>query len=167
MSDDESLLMWVTMLSEDPYPQNALYSVEKISQSNDSDRIQTDPHESKKTPRLTGNKRKSARSKELGKESRTRQRQRMEEVQKRIESLRFQNAELKDHLQNVTQRTTEVQTKRIEMERAMTAKLKEMKSIADSSNELEVLLHKFVDLYADYGSYRQKEVEYDDNFFKK
>lgn len=109
--------------------------------------------------KVAGQKRKGTRSRELAKESRQRQRQRVEETERRIAALKNENAELQAHLQNVTQRTTEVQRQRLDMERAMTAKLNGMSS-SDSEPELEALLGKFVDLYADYGSYRQKEVAF-------
>lgn len=105
-----------------------------------------------------GQKRKISRSRELAKESRKRQRQRMEEMEKKIAALKKENEELQAYLQNVTQRTTEVQKQRLDMERIMSAKLCDMSSMPSSSSDLEDVLRKFVDLYADYGSYRQKEV---------
>ena len=108
---------------------------------------------------LTGQKRKVSRSRELAKESRNRQRLRMQETEKRIAELRSENAELQAHLQNVTQRTTEVQRQRLDMERIMVEKIRDMNDLSSSnSRELEDILTKFVDLYADYGGYRQKEV---------
>lgn len=111
---------------------------------------------------LAGQKRKVSRSRELAKESRMRQRARMQETEKRIAELRSENSELQAHLQNVTQRTTEVQRQRLDMERIMAEKLRDMSDLSTAnSRELEEILTKFVDLYADYGSYRQKEVEFD------
>ena len=105
-----------------------------------------------------GQKRKTSRSRELAKESRKRQRQRMEEMEKKIATLKKENEELQAYLQNVTQRTTEVQKQRLDMERIMSAKLCDMSTMSESGSELEDVLRKFVDLYADYGIYRQKEV---------
>ena len=105
-----------------------------------------------------GQKRKVSRSRELAKESRKRQRQRMEEMEKKIATLKKENEELQAYLQNVTQRTTEVQKQRLDMERIMSAKLCDMSTMSESGSELEDVLRKFVDLYADYGIYRQKEV---------
>jgi vesicle coat complex subunit len=107
-----------------------------------------------------GQKRKVSRSRELAKESRKRQRQRMEEMEKKITTLKKENEELQAYLQNVTQRTTQVQKQRLDMERIMSAKLCDMSTMAESSSDLEEVLRKFVDLYADYGSCRQKEVSY-------
>jgi vesicle coat complex subunit len=107
-----------------------------------------------------GQKRKVSRSRELAKESRKRQRQRMEEMEKKITTLKKENEELQAYLQNVTQRTTQVQKQRLDMERIMSAKLCDMSTMAESSSDLEEVLRKFVDLYADYGSCRQKEVLY-------
>lgn len=108
--------------------------------------------------KITGQKRKVSRSRELAKESRMRQRLKQQETEKRIAELRAENAELQAHLQNVTQRTTEVQRQRLDMERVMAEKLRSLAGTNDASRELEEILRKFVDLYADYGSYRQKEV---------
>jgi vacuolar-type H+-ATPase subunit I/STV1 len=109
--------------------------------------------------RITGQKRKVSRSRELAKESRMRQRLKQQETEKRIAELRAENSELQAHLQNVTQRTTEVQRQRLDMERIMADKLRELATMNESNNrELEEILRKFVELYADYGGYRQKEV---------
>lgn len=109
--------------------------------------------------RVTGQKRKVSRSRELAKESRMRQRLKQQETEKRIAELRAENFELQAHLENVTQRTTEVQRQRLDMERIMADKLRQLVEMNESNNqELEEILRKFVDLYADYGGYRQKEV---------
>jgi hypothetical protein len=109
--------------------------------------------------RITGQKRKGTRSRELAKESRMRQRIKQQETEKRIAELRAENIELQTHLQNVTHRTTEVQRQRLDMERIMAEKLRDLAVVGESNRELDEILRKFVDLYADYGSYRQKEVE--------
>jgi chromosome segregation ATPase len=110
--------------------------------------------------RITGQKRKGTRSRELAKESRMRQRLKQQETEKRIAELRAENIELQTHLQNVTHRTTEVQRQRLDMERVMAEKLRDLAVVGESNRELDEILRKFVDLYADYGSYRQKEVQF-------
>jgi hypothetical protein len=119
----------------------------------------TEKTEGNEDNRITGQKRKVSRSRELAKESRMRQRLKQQETEKRIAELRAENSELQAHLQKVTQRTTEVQRQRLDMERIMADKLRELAEMNESNNrELEEILRKFVELYADYGCYRQKEV---------
>jgi hypothetical protein len=132
--------------------ENYLDSGDASSPENISEKIEEN------NGRITGQKRKVTRSRELAKESRMRQRLRMQETEKRIAELRSENAELQAHLQNVTQRTTEVQRQRLDMERIMAEKLREASFSEANAKDLEELLRRFVDLYADYGSYRQKEV---------
>ena len=105
----------------------------------------------------TGKKRKLPRNRESAKESRQRQRQKLEELEKRVAKLRDENSELQSHLMTVTQRTTEVQKQRIEMEKLMSLHASQLSNM-NENKELDALVQRFKDLYADYGTYRQKEV---------
>ena len=109
------------------------------------------------TTSTTGKKRKVPRNRESAKESRQRQRQKLEELEKRVAKLREENSELQSHLMTVTQRTTEVQKQRLEMEKLMTLHASQL-SHMNVNKELDALVQRFKDLYADYGTYRQKEV---------
>ncbi len=82
-----------------------------------------------------------------------------EDIESRVNELRAENADLQAHLLNVTQRTTEVQKQRTEMEKRMHAKLQEIGEKDDSDqSELAKLVKEYTDIYADYGKCRQREV---------
>lgn len=104
-------------------------------------------------------KKKNSRNPELAKASRKRQRDKVEEMEKRIKELSEENKELNAHLLNVTQRTTEVQKQRVNMEKLMSVKVEQMDDKTDRA-EIDQLVRKFVSLYADYGEYRRKEVSF-------
>jgi hypothetical protein len=89
-----------------------------------------------------------------------RKRQRDEkDVETKVNELRAENADLQAHLYNVTQRTTEVQKQRSEMERKMQFKLLQIGDKDDSDqSELAKLVKEYTDIYADYGKCRQREV---------
>jgi hypothetical protein len=106
------------------------------------------------------NKRKLPRNRDLAKACRKRQRDKIEEIENKIKILSDENKELQAHINNVTQRTTEVQRQRIEMERVMSQKVEEMSGSGCTADgtEIDYLVKKFVSLYSDYGEYRGKEV---------
>jgi hypothetical protein len=89
-----------------------------------------------------------------------RKRQRDEkDIETKVNELRAENADLQAHLYNVTQRTTEVQKQRSEMERKMQLKLQQIGDKDDSDqSELAQLVKEYTDIYADYGKCRQREV---------
>lgn len=85
-----------------------------------------------------------------------RPRESVDDLEMRVKELQTENADLHAHLLNVTQRTTEVQKQRTEMERVMISKLS---SLTDSDQEeLAAIVKKYTDIYADYGKCRQREV---------
>lgn len=88
--------------------------------------------------------------------SRKRSRESLDDLESKVKELQAENADLHAHLLNVTQRTTEVQRQRMEMERLMIAKL----ATLDDSNqeELAEIVKRYTDIYADYGKCRQREV---------
>jgi hypothetical protein len=110
-----------------------------------------------------GEKRKAPRSREIAKECRRRQRERKEELESRVATLKKENQELREHFQNVSQRTTDIQRQRASMESLMQGRLKDIEKLPEESEErkhLVSLVMKFTDLYADYGSCRQKEIAF-------
>lgn len=110
-----------------------------------------------------GEKRKPPRNREIAKECRRRQRERKEELECRVATLKKENHELREHFQNVSQRTTDIQRQRASMEGLMQGRLKDIEKLPEDSEErkeLANLLMKFTDLYADYGSCRQKEIAF-------
>lgn len=103
-------------------------------------------------------KRDSPNDKKSSKTGKKRQRGE-EDIENRVNELRAENADLQAHLLNVTQRTTEVQKQRTEMEKRMHAKLMEIGERDDSDqSELAELVKEYTDIYADYGKCRQREV---------
>lgn len=77
--------------------------------------------------------------------------------------MKKENEELREHFQNVNKRTTDIQRQRASMESTMQGQLKEIERLPEGSEErkhLEGLVMKFTDLYADYGSCRQKEIAF-------
>ena len=88
--------------------------------------------------------------------SRKRSRESLDDLELKVKELQAENADLHAHLLNVTQRTTEVQRQRMEMERLMISKL----AALDDSNqdELAEIVKRYTDIYADYGKCRQREV---------
>lgn len=95
-------------------------------------------------------------SSKQGPSSRKRSRESLDDLEMRVKELQAENADLHAHLLTVTQRTTEVQRQRMEMERLMIAKL----SVGDDSNQddLAEIVKRYTDIYADYGKCRQREV---------
>jgi hypothetical protein len=108
---------------------------------------------SRKNDHLGGSK-----SNKQGNPSRKRSRESLDDLEMRVKELQAENADLHAHLLTVTQRTTEVQRQRVEMERLMIAKL----SAVDDSNqeELAEIVKRYTDIYADYGKCRQREVSF-------
>lgn len=89
-------------------------------------------------------------------QAKKRQRDTVEDLEKRVKMLQDENAELHAHLMNVTQRTTELQKQRSLMDRLM---LEKVASPSDSNlAELSDVVNKYTEIYADYGNCRQKEV---------
>jgi len=110
-----------------------------------------------------GGKRKVPRSSEIAKECRRRQKEKKDELENRVAALKKENQELREHFQNVSQRTTDIQRQRANMESLMHGRLKEIEKLPEDSEErknLVSLVMKFTDLYADYGSCRQKEIAF-------
>lgn len=110
-----------------------------------------------------GGKRKVPRSSEIAKECRRRQKEKKDELENRVAALKKENQELREHFQNVSQRTTDIQRQRASMESLMHKRLKEIEKLPEDSEErknLVSLVMKFTDLYADYGSCRQKEIAF-------
>lgn len=98
--------------------------------------------------------------KSMSKSGRKRQRDE-KDIETKVNELRAENADLQAHLYNVTQRTTEVQKQRSEMERKMQLKLQQIGDKDDSDqSELAQLVKEYTDIYADYGKCRQREVTY-------
>ena len=94
-----------------------------------------------------------------GKKVKKRPREAEKDIEARVQELRAENADLQAHLLNVTQRTTEVQRQRANMEKLMQTKLEEIGGSEDSAqSELAVIVKQYTDIYADYGKCRQKEV---------
>jgi hypothetical protein len=125
-------------------------------EGDDSDQEQEDSEK-------VGEKRKVPRSREIAKECRRRQRERKEELERRVATLKKENEELREHFQNVSQRTTDIQRQRASMEGMMQSRLREIEQLPEDSEEkknLASLVRKFTDLYADYGSCRQKEIAF-------
>jgi hypothetical protein len=100
----------------------------------------------------------SSKSNKQGNPSRKRSRESLDDLEMRVKQLQAENAELNAHLLTVTQRTTEVQKQRVEMEKLMIAKL----SAVDDSDqeELAKIVKRYTDIYADYGKCRQREVSF-------
>jgi hypothetical protein len=120
-------------------------------------------HEQDESNSKVGEKRKVPRSREIAKECRRRQRERKEELESRVATLKKENEELREHFQNVSQRTTDIQRQRAGMETLMQGHLKDIEKLPEDSEErkhLVKLVLKFTDLYADYGSCRQKEIAF-------
>lgn len=93
------------------------------------------------------------------KKAKKRPREAEKDMQTRVAELRAENADLHAHLLNVTQRTTEVQKQRTNMEKLMQAKLEEIAGSDDTDqSELATIVKQYTDIYADYGKCRQKEV---------
>lgn len=93
------------------------------------------------------------------KKAKKRPREAEKDMQTRVAELRAENADLHAHLLNVTQRTTEVQKQRTNMEKLMQAKLEEIAGSDDTDqSELATIVNQYTDIYADYGKCRQKEV---------
>jgi len=93
--------------------------------------------------------------------SKKRPRETIEDLEARVKELRAENEDLHTHYLNVTQRTTEVQKQRAEMEKMMDAKLAEIGDRDDGDqSELAKIVKQYTDLYADYGKCRQREVQY-------
>lgn len=90
------------------------------------------------------------------KSSKKRPRENMEDLEARVKELQTENADLQAHLLNVTQRTTEVQRQRAEMERQMVMRLSSGRDT--DLEELSAIVKKYTDIYADYGKCRQREV---------
>lgn len=110
---------------------------------------------------VVGQKRKQPRNRDLAKACRKRQRDKLDELEMKIKMLADENKELQAHVNNVTQRTTEVQRQRIEMERLMKQKVEQMEgSSTQTGPEIDALVKKFVALYSDYGEYRGREVSF-------
>ena len=110
-----------------------------------------------------GTKRKAPRSREIAKECRRRQRERKEQIENRVATLKKENEELREHFQNVSQRTTDIQRQRATMESIMQNRLCDIENLPEDCEErknLTDLVSKFTDLYADYGSCRQKEIAF-------
>lgn len=119
-------------------------------------------HEQERNSKV-GGKRKVPRSSEIAKECRRRQKEKKDELENRVAALKKENQELREHFQNVSQRTTDIQRQRASMESLMQGRLKEIEKLPEDSEErknLVSLVMKFTDLYADYGSCRQKEIAY-------
>jgi regulator of replication initiation timing len=95
------------------------------------------------------------------KSSKKRIRESVDDLESRVKELKAENAELRAHLLNVTQRTTEVQKQRVAMERLMASKLFEVENNNSSDQtELAEIVRQYTDLYADYGKCRQREVRF-------
>lgn len=100
-------------------------------------------------------------NKTSAKKNKKRPREAEKDMQARVAELKAENADLHAHLLNVTQRTTEVQKQRINMEKLMQAKLEEVGGGDDSDqSELAAIVKQYTDIYADYGKCRQKEVAF-------
>lgn len=133
----------------------------QTKEDDDDDDDESDAEEEQN--RKPGEKRKAPRSREIAKECRRRQRERKEELESRVATLKKENQELRDHYQNVSQRTTDIQRQRANMESIMHGRLKDFEKLPKDSVErkhLVSLVLKFTDLYADYGSCRQKEIAF-------
>lgn len=93
--------------------------------------------------------------------SKKRPRESIEDLENRVKELRAENEDLHTHYLNVTQRTTEVQKQRAEMEKMMDIKLSEIGDRNDGDqSELAKIVKQYTDLYADYGKCRQREVSF-------
>lgn len=90
------------------------------------------------------------------KSSKKRPRENMDDLEARVKELQTENADLHAHLLNVTQRTTEVQRQRAEMERQMVLRLSSGRDT--DVEELSAIVKRYTDIYADYGKCRQREV---------
>lgn len=155
--------------SEHSYQQNVKQDVhfdqqKSVEVSHDSKkRSNSEAQQENSKQEKVGEKRKAPRSREIAKECRRRQRERKEELENRVAALKKENQELREHFQNVSQRTTDIQRQRASMESAMHSRLKEIEKLDENNEEkknLVNLVKKFTDLYADYGSCRQKEVAF-------
>ena len=81
-------------------------------------------------------------------------------LEEKIQRLQDENSALQAHVDNVRNRTTEIQRHRVAMEKEMAEKMKGCEGDADREMELSALCQKYSDIYADYGQYRQKEVKF-------
>lgn len=63
----------------------------------------------------------------------------------------LENLDLKAHLRNVKQRTTDAYKQRNDMERAMAATLAAIKEGSAADTALDELVVKYRELYADFG----------------
>lgn len=98
----------------------------------------------------------SSKSNKQSNPSRKRSRESLDDLEMRVKQLQAENAELNAHLLTVTQRTTEVQKQRVEMEKLMIAKLSAVDD--PDQGELAKIVKRYTDIYADYGKCRQREV---------
>ena len=115
---------------------------------------------SAKVAKLKNDKATTAAAK-LSKIGKKRQRESVEDIEARVNELRSENADLQAHLMNVTQRTTEVQKQRAQMEKLMLQKLSEIGNDEDADqSELAKVVKQYTDIYADYGKCRQREVQF-------
>ena len=104
---------------------------------------------------------RNAKKRRSDRTSSTRYRENVEELERLIKRKKEENEELHAHVLTFTQRTTELQRQRLEMENIIATKLMESQlgnDINSTSEELEKIVKKFTDMYADYGQFRQKEV---------
>lgn len=89
-----------------------------------------------------------------------RQRERVEDLEDRVKALHDENAELRSHLKDMTQRTIEMDLQRAEMERLMVEKVSQIGDAEDTEHkDIAALLRRYRDIFSDYGSSRQKEVK--------
>ena len=95
---------------------------------------------------------------ETSKLSRKRRRERMLEMEERLNYLKIENAELNDHLNTITLRTTETQKNRSEMEKLMSSHINSAEDNGKVHAELAELMRQYKEIYADYGNCRQREV---------
>ena len=98
---------------------------------------------------------------ETSKLSRKRRRERMLEMEERLNYLKIENAELNDHLNTITLRTTETQKNRSEMEKLMSSHINSAEDNGKVHAELAELMRQYKEIYADYGNCRQREVSID------
>jgi hypothetical protein len=85
----------------------------------------------------------------------------IQDMENRISELKEQNAELRSHLTDVTERAVEMERQRLEMVQDMTNKLQTMSPSCsfEEREEIQKMLDVYVDNFADYGLQRKKEVE--------
>jgi hypothetical protein len=86
-------------------------------------------------------------------------RETVEDIERRVQELKAENADLQSHLLTVNQRTNEVYKQRTTMEKLMALKVAELGDNPNSDqSELSQIVKKYTDIYADYGKCRQREV---------